>query len=120
MSEPDFADEERGELEEIGVLQEDSPNEDETFESIVREFEKDPEGKPFSDSVADAVNKIWKKPRDSEGYKNAAKRANPVNCYAYKVTVDEELYDIMSAGAKTGCILYRPCYVGQRCQQRDC
>ena len=58
MGEPDFADEEQGATEEIDVLQEDSPNEDETFESMVREFEKDTEGEPLSDSVADAVNKI--------------------------------------------------------------
>ena len=65
------------------------------------EFERDTDGKPLSDKIPRAVNKIWKKPRDSEGYKNAAKRAKkPENVATHAVQVNEEIYTVMSPTVK--------------------
>ena len=87
-------------MEELDLV-EDTPDEDESFDSMVKEFEKDTDGKPLSEKIARAVNKIWKKPRDSEGYKNAAKRAlKPENTATHAVHINDEIYAVMSPGAK--------------------
>ena len=108
MGELDTAEEEGGDLEEnleenleeIDLV-EDTPDEDETFDSMVKEFERDTDGKPLSNKIARAVNNIWKKPRDSEGYKNAAKREKKlVNAATHAVQINGEIYAVMSPAAR--------------------
>lgn len=46
------------------------------------------------------MNIIWKKPRESEGYKNAGKRAKPANVNFHKVGVDDTVFGLIPPGLK--------------------
>ena len=86
---------------------ESEPKESETiteggFDDIMREFESDAGGEPLSDRVAKGVNDIWRKPKDSDAYKNAAKRAKkPTNTQLNHLHLNDELLGLVSAGSKT-------------------
>ena len=68
----------------------------------MREFESDAGGEPLSDRVAKGVNDIWRKPKDSDAYKNAAKRAKkPTNTQLNHLHLNDELLGLVSAGSKT-------------------
>jgi hypothetical protein len=83
------------------LANEQSQEENGGFDSMVKEFEVEGDGLPLSEKVANAVNIIWKKPRESEGYKNAAKRAKkPANVNFHKVGVDDTVFSLMSPGLK--------------------
>jgi hypothetical protein len=63
----------------------------EGFESMIKEFEVEDEGAPLEGKVARAINTVWRKPRESEGYKNAARRAKkPVNVQFSEDAVNDE------------------------------
>jgi hypothetical protein len=73
----------------------------EGLESMIKEFEVEVEGAPLDEKVAKAINTVWRKPRDSEGYKNAARRAKkPENVHFSKVAVNDELYGLLPQGLK--------------------
>ena len=71
------------------------------YEELIREYESDPHGPPLSEKVADGVNQIWKRLKDSEGYKKAASRAKPPsNVNLNRVDINEEILPILPSGSK--------------------
>ena len=87
--------------EDTGNDEQGKEEETDSFESMVREFEAEPSGEPLSEAVANAVNKIWRKHKESEGFKKAAKRAKkPENVATNRLQVNDELFSVMSAGSK--------------------